>query len=389
MQLLKNYMVKINTADAASKIMLMLIVTIFISFSGCIQQTSKNKNSLKEIFKNNFLVGAALNAEQILERDTIANELIKTHYNSITAENAFKWEHIHPEPDSYDFNLQDKFVAYGKKNGMFNIGHVLIWHNQTPQWVYQDEKGKLLTRESLLQRMKNHIESVVGRYKGQIKGWDVVNEALEEDGSMRQSEWLKIIGEDYVIKAFEFAHNADPDAELYYNDFSLENEPKRNGAVNLIKKIIDSGVRIDGVGLQGHYKLDWPEPPQVDSTIKAFAALGLKVLITELDIDVLPYDFGKYTADINHRLEGREELNPYKNGLPDSMQRALANRYVSLFKIFTSNKAVKRVTFWGVSDKDSWLNHWPIRNRINYPLLFDREGKPKTAFKAVIKVYND
>lgn len=367
------------------------IYTLFLSMSfiylvSCSEPVTPEILSLKEVYKNNFMVGAALNSDQILEKDNLTDSIVKAQYNSITAENAFKWERIHPEPDVYNFELADKFIAYGEKNNMFNVGHVLIWHSQTPDWVYKDAKGKPITREALLERIKDHIYTVVGRYKGKIKGWDVVNEAIEEDGSLRQSQWMKIIGEDYIAKAFEYAQDVDPKAELYYNDFSIENELKRNGAINLIKDLKAKGVKVDGVGLQGHYKMDWPTPKQVDSTIKAFAELDLKVLITELDIDVLPYNFENYTADINYRLEEREELNPYKNGLPDSMQQALAERYSGLFRVFLNNKSVSRVTFWGVTDKESWLNYWPIMGRTNYPLLFDRRGEPKPAFKAVINL---
>ena len=198
---------------------------------------------------------------------------------------------------------------------------------------------------------------------------------------------MKIIGEDYLEKAFEFAHDADPEAELYYNDFSLENEPKRNGAIKLIKKLQSKGINIFGVGLQGHYKMDWPTPAQLDSTIKAFAELGIKVMITELDVDVLPYHWQNQGADITFNIEMQEKLNPYKSGLPDSVQLSLSERYKDLFSVFIDNKEiVTRVTFWGVTDRDSWLNYWPVRGRTNYPLLFDRSGKPKPAYMAIIKI---
>jgi endo-1,4-beta-xylanase len=233
--------------------------------------------------------------------------------------------------------------------------------------------------------MRDHIHTVVGRYKGRIKGWDVVNEALNEDGTLRQTPWLKIIGEDYLIKAFQFAHEADPQAQLYYNDYSLENEPKRNGAIQLIKKLQAAGVPIYGVGLQGHDKLDWPTVEQQDATIKAFAALGIKVCITELDIDVLPRANRNQTADVNATAQMQTNLNPYANGLPDSVQQALARRYAELFRVFLKHRdVIDRVTFWGVTDGDSWLNDWPVRGRTSYPLLFDRAGQPKPAFDAVI-----
>ena len=367
-----------------------LFKTCFFSFtilSFTVVNTFPQVNPvLKEVFKDYFMIGAALNQAQSSGKDMFSVNLVKKHFNTVTPENILKWESVHPEPEKYNFEPADTFVDFGKKNNLFIVGHTLIWHNQTPKRIFEDEQGNPVDRETLLNRMRSHIHTVVGRYKGRINGWDVVNEALDEDGTLRQSQWLEIIGDDYLIKAFEFAHEADPDAELYYNDYSLENEPKRNGAIKLIKKLLAEGVKIDGVGLQGHYKMDWPTTSQLDSTIKAFAALGIKIMITELDVDVLPYDWQNHGADITLNIELQEKLNPYKNGLPDSAQQSLAKRYASLFDVLTNNnETVSRVTFWGVSDKDSWLNNWPVRGRMNYPLLFDRNGEPKPAFEAVIK----
>jgi len=232
-----------------------------------------NKPALKDVFKNAFLIGAALNANQFFERDQRALPIITSQFNSISPENVLKWESVHPQPSAYNFTGADAYVAFGEKHNMFIIGHTLVWHNQTPRWVFQDEKGNPIDRNTLLDRMRDHIHTVVGRYKGRIKGWDVVNEALNDDGTLRQSPWLRIIGEDYLLKAFEFAHEADPAAQLYYNDYSLENEPKRNGAVALIKKLRAAGVPLYAVGLQAHAKLDWPTVDQQDAAIKAFAAL--------------------------------------------------------------------------------------------------------------------
>ena len=362
---------------------------LFLGVLSCafLGTSSQEQPALKDVFKNYFFIGAALNTQQILGEDTISNAIIGTQFNSITSENVLKWELVHPRLEEYDFELADRFVEVGEKKNMFIIGHTLVWHSQTPQWVFEDSSGEQVSREILLNRMHDHINMVVGRYKGRIKGWDVVNEALNEDGTLRNSQWMKIIGEDYLEKAFEFAHDADPEAELYYNDFSLENEPKRNGAIKLIKKLQSKGINIFGVGLQGHYKMDWPTPAQLDSTIKAFAELGIKVMITELDVDVLPYHWQNQGADITFNIEMQEKLNPYKSGLPDSVQLSLAERYKDLFSVFIDNKEiVTRVTFWGVTDRDSWLNYWPVRGRTNYPLLFDRSGKPKPAYMAIIKI---
>jgi endo-1,4-beta-xylanase len=277
-------------------------------------------------------------------------------------------------------------VAFGEKHKMFIVGHNLVWHSQTPAWVFKDDKDESLTREILLERLHDHIRTVVRRYKGRIGGWDVVNEALNDDGTLRKSQWLNIIGDDYIAKAFQFAHEADPAAELYYNDYSVENEPKRAGAVELVKKLKALGIPITAVGLQGHDKLDWPTAKQQADTIEAFAALGVKVCITELDVDVLPRRAPGNSADISATSTGGAGLNPYTEGLPDAVQQELARRYAELFDVFVKHRAaISRVTFWGVTDARSWLNNFPIRGRTNYPLLFDREGKPKAAFFAVLK----
>jgi endo-1,4-beta-xylanase len=212
----------------------------------------------------------------------------------------------------------------------------------------------------------------------------VVNEALNQDGTMRQSPWFKIIGEDYLIKAFQFAQEADPKAQLYYNDYDLVLPAKRAGAVELLKKLKAAGVKLDGVGMQDHNLMEWPSVADEDATITAFAALGLKVHITELDVDVLPRTT-KPGADSADPTPVTPQLNPYVDGLPDAKQLALAKRYAELFQVYLKHRdVVERVTFWGVADGDSWLNNWPMRGRTNYPLLFDRLGQPKPAFNAVM-----
>jgi len=349
---------------------------------------AQKQRALKDVFKNDFKIGAALNPRQFFEQDARGAEIVKTHFNSITPENVLKWALVHPEPRKYDFTATDRFVEFGEKHGMFIVGHTLVWHNQTPRWVFQDEKGNAVDRETLLSRLREHIFTVVGRYKGRIKGWDVVNEALNQDGTMRQSPWMKIIGEDYLERAFEFAHQADPDAALYYNDYDLELPAKRAGAVELIKKLKAAGVSISGVGLQNHNLMDWPSAADEDATITAFSALGVKVHITELDVDVLPRTT-KPGADYAVDVPITPQLNPYVDRLSDAMQLALAKRYAELFRVYLKHRdAIERVTFWGVADGDSWLNNWPMKGRTNYPLLFDRLGQPKPALSAVIATVN-
>jgi len=347
------------------------------------------QTTLKDTFKDSFLIGAAVNPAQFSGQDARGAALVREQFNSITPENSLKWENIHPRPDTFDFRDPDRYVSFGEKNHMVIIGHTLVWHRQTPKWVFEDEKGRPLSRARLLKRMREHIHKVVGRYRGRIHGWDVVNEALENDGTLRQSPWLKIIGEDYIAKAFQYAHEADPKAELQYNDYALENEPKRAGAIELIRKLRARGVPVTAIGLQEHNRLDWPSVQEVDATITAFGQLGIKVMITELDVDVLPAVAEYESADVSRRLDSQPEWNPYVDGLPDQVQQELARRYADLFRVFLKHRdVITRVTWWGVTDQDSWLNNWPVKGRTNYPLLFDRQGRPKPAFDAVIRQHS-
>ena len=348
------------------------------------------QTTLQEAFKGRFLIGASLNRAQFSGEDARGAAIVKEQFNTISPENILKWESVHPDEGRFDFRGADRYVAFGEENRMFIVGHTLVWHNQTPKWVFEDGKGKSANREQLLARLREHIMTVVGRYKGRIHGWDVVNEALDEDGTMRKSPWLTIIGEDYLVKAFQWAHEADPKAELYYNDYSLENEPKRKGAIELIKKLHAAKVPIKAVGLQGHNKMDWPSLEQQDVAIDEFKKLGIKVAITELDIDVLPRASDHRGADITLNYELQAKLNPFAKGFPAENDQALARRYADLFKVYLKHAdAIDRITFWCVTDGDSWLNDWPVRGRTNYPLLFDRAGKPKPVFNAVLQTANN
>jgi len=358
-----------------------------VSLAWTINAVAQRQPSLKDAYKGCFMVGAALNAAQFTEQDQAEVAIIKAQFNTISPENVLKWEVVHPRPETYDFSLADKYVDFGQQNHMFIIGHNLVWHSQVPKWVFEDNQGSPVSRDVLLDRMRDHINKVVGRYKGKISGWDVVNEALNEDGTLRQSPWMKIIGEDYIEKAFHFAHEADPDAQLYYNDYSLENEAKRKGALELVRKLKANGVPITGVGLQDHVSMDSPTADQIETTITEFGKLNVKVMVTELDVDVLPWPASKQTADVSLNVAAGPKLNPYPNGLPEAFQQALSKRYADLFGAYAKHCGlVTRVTFWGVTDKDSWKNDWPVKGRTNYPLLFDRNAQPKPAFDVVIQV---
>lgn len=373
-----------TTARAA--VLGVLIVT-------CAAVVAETPQTLKDAYKGDFVIGVAMDARQITGEDQAGDALIEAQFNAISPENALKWLIVHPQPDTYSFDLSDKYVAFGLEHHMFIHGHNLVWHSQVPQWVFHDDKGDLLTRDALLARLHDHISTVVGRYKGKIDSWDVVNEALNEDGTLRQSLWYKIIGPDYIEKAFQYAHEADPNAQLFYNDYNLTNEPKRQGAIALMKKLQAEGIPITGIGLQDHDHLTVPTVEQEDAAITAFADLGLKVAISELDVDVLP-SRQRATADVSAASQQNaaqdEALNPYTNGLPDSVQKELALRYADLFRVYLKHRdAIERVTFWNLTDRESWLNNFPVRGRTNYPLLFDRDGKPKPAFDAVLRVASE
>jgi len=354
--------------------------------AACVAASAQQPTTLKEAYRGIFHVGAAINERQIAGTDTVGTSIVATQFDTISPENVLKWERVHPAPDTYNFDLADKYVAFGEKNHMFIVGHNLVWHSQVPNWVFEDNQGKPLTRDALLQRMHDHIFTVVGRYKGRIQSWDVVNEALNEDGSLRKSKWQQIIGDDFIEKAFEYAHQADPQAQLTYNDYSLENEAKLKGALALVARLKADGIPITTVGIQGHDSLESPTVEQEAAAITALGQLGVKVAITELDIDVLPRDPKMFSADVSLKVKQDPKLNPYADGLPPSVEQQLAKRYADLFAVFLKHRdVVTRVTFWGVTDRDSWLNNWPVPGRTSYPLLFDRSGKPKPAFDAVME----
>ena len=347
--------------------------------------------SLKDVCQGRFLVGAAINDDQCTgtsARAQCEDAIIAAQFNACTPENVLKWEAVQPEANRYDFAPADRYVAFGERNHMFIVGHNLVWHFQTPDWVFKDAQGNPITRDALLQRMHDHIATVVGRYKGRIKAWDVVNEAVDLSGELRKTEWLKIIGEDYLIKAYQFAHEADPDAELYYNEYDMEYPAKRAGAIALVKKLQAAGIPVAGIGIQGHYKMDFPSVQEFDDTItELHQQLGVKVMITELDIDTLPRVAKNLEGEIALARSGHQQwrnADPYPDALPPEMQEKLAARYADLFKVILKHKEVARVTFWGVTDTGSWLNTWPVK-RSNYPLLFGRDCKPKPAFDAVVK----
>jgi len=330
--------------------------------------------ALKDLMPRGVVIGVAINQRQSDGADTAAVDLITKQFNQISPENVLKFQLVHPSADRYVFDAQDRYVQFGLERKMQVVGHNLVWHRQTPAWVFQGADGKPADRETLLARMRDHIHTVVGRYKGKIHGWDVVNEAIDEDGSLRKAPWHDGIGDDYVAKAFEFAHEADPGAELYYNDYNLEKPAKRAGVIRLVNDLRSRGLRIDGIGNQGHWQLETPTIDQIKEALADLHSTGLKVMYTELDINMLP----PAGPNADPAL-----ANPYVGGLPDEKQQQLARRYADIFRAILEHPGwVSRVTFWGLSDADSWLN----RGRANHPLLWDRQRQPKAAFHAVVDV---
>ncbi|MBT9188342.1 endo-1,4-beta-xylanase [Zobellia russellii] len=348
-------------------------------------QTEDDAASLKKVYEKDFYIGAAVNDRIITGNDAKALKVLKGDFNSLSPENVMKWEALHPSPDTYNFEMADKYVALGKKNNMHIVGHTLLWHSQIGQWM-----NSVKDSAQMANYIKEHITTVADRYKGKIDSWDVVNEALNEDGSLRESVFLEVMGERYLEFAFKMAEKADPAAELYYNDYNMWKPKKREGAIRLIENLQKNGAKIHGVGMQAHWGLTEPSLEEVEASIVAYAKLGIKVAITELDVTVLPNPRELEGAEISQNFENSEEMNPYPDALPDSVEVQLAERYRDIFKLFLKHSdKIDRVTFWGVNDRSSWLNNWPIKDRTNYPLLFDREYKTKKAYYAVTGLKTD
>ncbi len=352
----------------------LLAMVALWSAPGSARQTA----ALKDLVPKGMLIGAALNPAEFDGQDPVADPIILAQFNVISPENVLKFQSTEPRPGEFNFDPADRYVAFGEAHGMAVIGHNLVWHSQTPAWVFQGPDGAPADRATLLERMHSHIAAVAGRYKGRIHGWDVVNEALNEDGTMRQSPWFKGIGDDYIEKAFQFAHEADPNAELYYNEYNMWKPEKRAGAIRIVKDLQAHGLRIDGVGIQAHWQIDSPSIEQIDQAISDVAAAGVHVMITELDINMLPQG-----PNVGRRGQPPPP-NPYPDGLPAEEQQRLAKRYADIFRVFMKHKdQITRINFWGVDDAHSWLNR---PGRPNYPLLWDGEGQPKPAFQAVVDV---
>lgn len=364
------------------------LLACMFAMASALPVSAGNTKTLKDVLGRYFLVGAAMNVDQIWNRTPDETNVVKNNFNSIVAENCMKGEEIHPEENRFFWDDADRFVKFGQDNGLAIIGHCLVWHSQPPVWMFTDERGDTVSRDVLIDRMHGHISAVVGRYKGRILGWDVVNEIFNDDGTFRNSPYYRIIGPEFVELAFKFAHEADPNAELYINDYSLAKPAKRDAVCRIVRELKSKGYRVDGIGMQSHNGLEYPDLDEYEKSIDAFAACGVKVMITELDVNVLPNPEKFGGAEISQNFKYADALNPYKNGLPEDVVKEFEKRYLDIFNIYYRHRGqISRVTLWGVTDTRSWLNDFPVPGRVNYPLLFDRSNKPKPVVDKIIKIF--
>jgi endo-1,4-beta-xylanase len=367
----------------------LFIFALLMVSASCSKKLNDNSNeqesqiSLSDAYKNNFFIGAAISEDQILEKDNRSLSIVRNQYNTITPENAMKWMFLQPSPNKFEFELADKYVEFGLNNKMHIVGHTLVWHSQLADFM-----NEVTDKTIMSNYVNNHINTIVKRYEGKIDTWDVVNEALNEDGTLRESIFLKTLGENYIIDAFKLAEKVDPDAELAYNDYNLCSPKKREGAIRLIKNLQRENAKINAVGIQAHWQLNTPSIDEIEKSIIAFEDLGVKVMFTELDISVLPNPWEVVGAGVEQNFDqfiGDPKMNPYPEILPDYMLQKQAKRYEDIFKLFLKHEdKISRVTFWGVTDKTSWLNDWPIKGRTNYPLLFDRSYQSKEAYQSIL-----
>lgn len=363
---------------------LLPIMLCCIALLGACGTRKASETTLKSVLADKFYIGTALNSWQVAGRDSNATDIVTRHFNAIVAENCMKSESLQPREGEFRFRQADEFVAFGERYGMHITGHCLIWHSQLPRWFCTDEQGNNISPELLRQRMKAHISTVVGRYKGRVKGWDVVNEAIMEDGSYRKSKFYEILGEEFIPLAFQYAHEADPEAELYYNDYNMYYPGKRKAVCQLIRQLKERGLRIDAVGMQGHIDMHHPSLEEFEASIEAYADAGVKVMITEFDMSALPSPW--QSANLSDTLSYEQRMNPYVDGLPDSISAQWNARMMEYMQLFIRHaEDITRVTTWGVTDGSSWKNGFPIRGRTDYPLFFDRQYRPKPFVEELIR----
>lgn len=343
--------------------------------------------SLREAASGLFAMGVGV-SDRIPERPEDW-PLLTAQFNRVTPENSLKPDPVQVEEGTFNFARPDAFVDFAVSNRLDVVGHCLVWakDDRTPPWFFRDGTNAA-GRELLLARMKTHIDTVAGRYRGRIAEWDVVNEALDDGTNfLRPSGWVAACGETFIAKAFEYAHAADPKAMLVYNDYNNELPAKRAKLLRLVRSLREQGVPLHAVGLQGHYEIDRLPLADIEATLVALRELKVKVVVSELDIDVVPR--GRWWADGGKHREELAKLDPYRDGCPPEILQRQAEQYAQLFRLFLRYKdVIARVTFWNLHDGQSWLNTFPWK-RVNHPLLFDRAGQPKPAFDAVLQAMKE
>jgi len=340
---------------------------------------------LKHAFQDDFLIGTAISNRTLETGDADLLDLIAREFNTITAENCMKSGEIQPSQGEWHWDLADRFMEFGRERNMTVVGHALVWHSQTPEDLFVHGDGRRVSRAELERRMEAHIATLMERYHGQVHIWDVVNEAIDEDRGWRQSPWYEIFGgADYMERAFQLAHEIDPRAQLLYNDYNMHNPGKREFLVEVLRDYRRRGVPIHGIGLQGHVGLGYPDLAEFERSIEAYAAEGMRIHITELEVDVLPVAWEHTGAEISDEFAYSDELNPYAAGLPADIEARLTDRYVEVFELLLRHRdKIDRVSTWGTYDAESWKNDFPVKGRTNYPLLFDRQRRRKPAYHAV------
>ncbi len=331
----------------------------------------------KDTYKDYFTVGVAVNMRNVTDPAQMA--LIKKNFSSITAENDMKPVSLQPKEGEWNWENADKIANFCRENNIPLRGHCLCWHSQFADWMFVDEKGNDVSKEVFYERLRTHIHTVVNRYKDIVYAWDVVNEAIadgdgfrapwmrEEPSPYRQSRHFKLCGDEFIAKAFEFAREADPDALLFYNDYNAADPAKRDRIYNMVKKMKDAGVPIDGIGMQGHYNIYGPSMEDVEAAICKYATIVDQIHFTELDIRI--------NEEMGGQLRfSRGESKP----VPSHIRTLHEDQYANLFRIFRKYKdVITNVTFWNLSDRDSWLG------ANNYPLPFDKEYKPKNVYRII------
>ena len=374
-----------KTGSYTFKILAISIVCALSCANGLYKPNTDRTDSLSDRYKDLFHLGAAINEDIILGKDLQSKTIVTSEFNSITPENSLKGMYLQPFPNKVNFGAADKYVELGIKNNMHIVGHALVWHNQLADFM-----KTTVSRSEFKKHVENHINTVVSRYKGKIDTWDVVNEAFNENGSLRQSVFKKQMGENYIEDVFKLAETADPDADLIYNDYNLYKPAKRAGVLKMVKKLQENGTKINAIGVQAHWRLNSPSLMEIEQIILDISDLGVEVMFTELDVTVLPNPWELVGAEVTQnfsKFEGDPKMDPYPKALPKSVEKQLAKRYEDIFKLFIKHQdKISRVTFWGVMDKHSWLNDWPIKGRTNYPLLFDRNYQPKKAYNKLINL---